>query len=140
MPNIINVLNSDGKTSLAREARNEVEQPTIVFNMEYNDKGGVGIVELIIRNISTNNFALNVQVSTTQEPTDPETGNVLQQTWDFKSLGSTTWKNSWKSEIIIPSIPPGQFVNVRTRAIAPATSNPVSHRGGIQVKYLRSSA
>lgn len=98
MPNIISILHSDGKTQLSRESRSGVEQPNVVFNMEYNDQGGTGVVELIIRNESTNNFALNVQVSTTQAPTDSQTGNVLQQTWDYKPLGSVNWRNQWTSD------------------------------------------
>lgn len=139
MANIISVLHPDGQTALSTEIRAGVEQPVVETNLVYNENGGEGMAELMLRNVSSNNNALNVQVTTSEDPIDNQSGNTLSQQWDYKILGSDTWRNVWQDTIEIPRIPPGQFIHVRTRVIASAEADPTTHEGGILVTYLRSS-
>ncbi len=139
MANILAILHPDGTTALDREIRGGVEQPVIEIDLVYNDNGGEGMAEFIIRNISSNNNALKVEIRTTEDPTDNQSGNTLVQQWDFKPIGATKWNDRWRDSITIESIPPGQFVNLRTRVLATADTEPTTHRGGVLVKYLRSS-
>lgn len=139
MANILSVLHKDGTTALSKQIREGVEQPVIKIDLVYNENGGEGEAELMIRNISSNNFARNVVVSTSEDPVDNQTGNSLNQLWDYKEIGSEHWKNNWRSNITIQRIPPGQFVHLRTRVTATADAEPTTHYGGVLINYLRSS-
>jgi hypothetical protein len=139
MANILAVLHPDGTSALDREIRGGQEQAVVNINLTFNDNGGEGTAELMIRNTSSNMNALAINVKTSELPTDNQTGNVLSQQWDFKSLGSDLWNERWRDDINIPIIPPGQFIRVRTRVLATSEADPVTHKSGIMIKYLRSS-
>ena len=137
--NILALLHKDGTTALSKEIRNGIEQYVVDTDLVFNETGGEGQSEFIIRNMSSDNIALNVNVSTSQHPLNNQTNNVLSQSWDFKPLGTENWNNQWRESIIIEKIPPGQFVNVRTRVLATSNTDPAIHKGGLLVRYLRSS-
>lgn len=139
MANILSILHKDGTTALSRQIREGVEQPVIKIDLVYNENGGSGEAEFMIRNISSSNHARSVNISTSENPTDNQTGNSLNQLWDYKEIGSELWKNTWKNNIVIERIPPGQFVHLRTRVSATADAEPSTHYGGVLINYLRSS-
>ncbi len=139
MPNILALLHSDGSTAISTEIRNGVEQPVIEVDLTYNNNGGNGEAEFLLRNTTSDNNAIDVNVSTSIVPVDPQTKGELDQQWDYKPLGSENWRGLWENSINIPKIPPGQFINVRTRITATATSEPTTHQGAILVNYLRAS-
>lgn len=139
MANILALLHRDGTTALSKEIRGGVEQDVVDIDLVFNEDGGEGQQEFIIRNVSSNNIALNVNVTTAQHPVNNQTNNVLSQQWDYKPLGTEGWNNQWRDSLTIERIPPGQFVNVRTRVLATATADPAVHKGSLLIKYLRSS-
>jgi hypothetical protein len=139
MANILALLHKDGTTALSKEIRGGVEQYVVDVDLVFNETGGEGQSEFIVRNISSDNTALNVNISTSQHPLNNQTNNVLSQQWDYKPLGVETWNNQWRDSINIEKIPPGQFINVRTRVLATANADPAIHKGALLIKYLRSS-
>lgn len=139
MANILALLHNDGSSGITTEIRNGVEQQVIKVDLTYDNVGGSGLAEFILRNTTSDNNAEDVTVAIPTKPTDPQKKGELDQSWDYKPLGSENWRNLWQDTIIIPRIPPGGFINVRTRVLATATSEPTTHQGAILITYLRAS-
>lgn len=139
MPNILQIQDATGTNPIPRETRNGVDQQNVKTELTYSDQGGEGITELVFRNISPNNTALEVEVTHSRAPFDSNTSKTLIAQWDFQPVGSTSWNGAWAQKITIPEIPPGEFCRVRTRTLGSASSEPTTHLGAIDVKYKRSS-
>lgn len=139
MANILQIQDATGANPLARESRNGVDQPNVKTEMTYSDQGGEGISELVIRNVSPNNTALEVQITHSRAPYDANSAKSLVAQWDFQPIGSTSWNGAWAQKVTVPEIPPGELCRVRTRTLGSAASEPNTHLGAIDITYKRSS-
>lgn len=80
MPNILALLHNNGSTAVSTEIRNGVEQPVIEVDLTYSQNGGEGRSEFILRNTTSDNDALNVEINTPTNPIDPQkrrTGSTM---------------------------------------------------------------
>lgn len=135
---IIGFYEADGTTLIPTAERSGVVEPFIEDKLVFSDQGGSGVTEIVIRNISSNKKVLDLDLTTSFPPTDPEDGGELLTEWRYKEVEGENWSD-YQDSIRIPEIPPGRLTRVEIRVNAGADSNPTTHRGTFHYEYLASS-
>lgn len=138
MPRVINFFETDGTTLLPTQERGGITLPLIENEMVYSDTGGSGTYQFAVRNTEANLKAINVQITSSQPPTDNEQGGTLLTEYSYNDPADEQW-SSYLSTITIPEILPGKHINVRIRVTATESANPARHTGTIYYSYLWTS-
>ncbi len=138
MANILSILEADAITTPEIQFRGGVPQPLIKVELTFDDEGGEGVSEYVLRNISSNSNARKVHITTAAVPLDPDDGGTLVQEWAFQDPDTDAW-GPYRSAVVIDTIEAGMTVRFRTRVIASGTANPTTYRGGVSINYRRSS-